>query len=160
MGTCKCLPHHGGPWAPLPWSHPPISPDFTVFSTRTQGRRHYKASGLNQTATTTTIGASPGKIHGTWKEGHKLADQWGPRSQPQRKRHSSAHRVRKGTLPPAGKSHCRVLPGLEKGPASQLLTEAGLQSASGVSMPVTGSLSALQGMWSLHPSPQAQPHLP
>uniref|UniRef100_G1QAG9 Uncharacterized protein n=1 Tax=Myotis lucifugus TaxID=59463 RepID=G1QAG9_MYOLU len=58
------------------------------FSTRTQGRRHYKASGPNQTATTTTTGASPGKIQGAWKKGHRLADQWGPRSQPQRKRHS------------------------------------------------------------------------
>lgn len=156
MGTCMCLPGHGEPWALLPilpfpsLTHP--SAQISVFSIRTQGKWHYKASGLNQTATTTHFWGLPWENPGCLEKGHRLADQWGPRSQPQRQCHSSAPRVRKGTLPPAEKplQHTACL---EKGPASHLLTEASLQSVSGILMPVTGGLSSLQGLWS-------QPHLP
>lgn len=63
MGTCMCLPHHGEPWGPLPilpfpgLTHPPAQ--ISVFSTRTQGKWDYEATGPNQTATTTHFWGLP-----------------------------------------------------------------------------------------------------
>lgn len=141
------------PHPALPWSHPPISPDFSVLhkdSGQMALRSQWPQPDSNHHP---LLGPPLGKSRVL---GRKDTN-WLTNGFPGLSLKESATPVLTGSerarCPPAGKSHCRVLPGLEKGPASHLLTEAGLRSGSGISMPVTGSLSSLQGLWCLAPQP-------
>lgn len=109
MGTCMSPPQWGGPGL----SPPPALPrpthlaaqiSHSVFSTRTQGRWHYRDSGPKQIALSShhpPLGPPLGKsrVFGR-KDTDGLANEAPGRYQPQRKCQSSAHTVRKGTVPP------------------------------------------------------------
>lgn len=166
MGSDRCLPTPPPPAWPAP--RRPAHPDFT-FSvlTRTRGLccgDSGSKQGPEQPLPTSR--ASSGKFQGAWKKG--CTGRWDPRAQPQRQGHwipplptgSSAgqHPPQPGTQGPRqGKATAGPGPALgclawRKSQASHIKT-SWPPTISGVSVPVTGSLSSLWGLWSPSPSP-------
>lgn len=160
MGSDRCLPTPPPPAWPAPrW---PAHPDFT-FSvlTRTRGLC-CGDSGSKQSPEQPlpTSRASSGKFQGAWRKG--CTGRWDPRAQPQRQGHwipppltgsSAAQRpptARQGKATPGPGPALGCL-AWRKGQASHIKT-GWPPTISGVSVPVTGSLSSLWGLRSPSPS--------
>lgn len=153
MGTCPCLPHHGGPWAPLPILPFPglTHPSAQISQRSPQG---LKADGI------TEPWPQPDSNH------HPLLGPPLGKSRVLRRKDTNGLTngvpglsLKESATPLLTGSQRARRPQQAKATAGHCLAWRKGQPpiVSGVSMPgVSGSLSSLQGLWCRVP----QPHLP